>query len=46
MIFESSADASMAVSETIRAKIQCFSMVSICIGRNSKGFNILEMEKV
>lgn len=46
MILESSTDSSMAASGTIKAKIHWFSMVSICTGKSSRGFNILKAEKV
>lgn len=46
MILQSSIDSSTAASGTIKAKIHCFSMVSIYIGKNSRGFNILKAEKV
>lgn len=46
MILENSVDSSKAVSGTIRTKIRCSSMVSICIGKKSRDFSILKAEKV
>lgn len=42
MILESSADSSKAVRETIRARIYCFSTVSIHVEKKQQRFQYLE----